>query len=117
MLYEVITLYGSYDFGDNRLTAGRSIRFWGALEAHNIVDGFNTVDLRNSPFDRDKIGAWNAALTHYTDTGSAALIVKFDEADQPMAVEPYARITSYNVCYTKLLRHRRRLCNGRRGPV
>jgi len=83
-------LYGSYDFGDNRLTAGRSIRFWGALEAHNIVDGFNAVDLRNSPFDRDKIGAWNAALTHYTDTGSAALIVKFDEADQPMAVEPYA---------------------------
>jgi len=82
-------LYGSYDFAELQIAAGRSIRFWGALEARNIVDGFNPVDLRNSYFDRDKIGVWNAALTHYTDSGSLSLIVTFAEEDQKMAKAPY----------------------------
>ncbi|WP_345985799.1 hypothetical protein WCX49_01410 [Sulfurimonas sp. HSL-1656] len=82
--------YGTLDLGDNQLMAGRSLRFWGALEVRNIVDGFNPVDLRNGLFEEDKIGVWNAALTHYTDTGSLSLIVKFAEEEQKMAKAPYA---------------------------
>lgn len=82
-------LYGAYDFEEDQLMAGRSIRFWGALEVRNIVDGFNPSDLRGTPFETDKMGVWNAAWTHYTETGSFALIVKTDEEDQKMAKPPY----------------------------
>jgi hypothetical protein len=82
-------LYGSYDFDEDRLSAGRSIRFWGALEVRNIVDGFNPVDFRSGLFEEDKMGVWNAAWTHYTDTGSLALIVKMHEEDRKMAQPPY----------------------------
>ncbi len=82
-------LYASYDFDEDQLMAGRNIRFWGALEVRNIVDGFNPVDVRSGPFENDKMGAWNAAWTHYTDTGSLSLIAKFYEEDQKMAKPPY----------------------------
>jgi len=82
-------LYGSYAFGDEQIMIGRNIRFWGALEARNIVDGFNPTDFRSGLFENDKMGVWNAAWTHYTETGSFSLIVKTDEQDQPMGKPPY----------------------------
>ncbi len=81
--------YGSYDMDDSQFMAGKSIRFWGALEVENIVDGFNPDDFRSDLFDMDKLGVYNAAYTHYTDTGEIALILKSGEPDQKMAAYPY----------------------------
>jgi len=82
-------LYAKYDFENDQIMAGKNIRFWGALEVDNIVDSFNPDDLRSDLFDVDKLGAWNIAYTHYTDTGEFALIIKVDEQDQAIAAYPY----------------------------
>lgn len=81
--------YGKYDFENDMVMAGRNIHFWGALEVRNIVDGFNPQDLRNDPFETDKLGVWNIQYSHYTESGEFSLIVKFEEADQKMADFPY----------------------------
>ncbi len=83
-------LYGLYEFDEDSLFAGRNIRFWGALEVRNITDGFNTQDLRNDLFNPDKMGAWNLAYSHYTDSGEFSIIIKLDEENQKMAALPYA---------------------------
>lgn len=83
-------LYGQYDFDEDTIFAGRNIRFWGALEARNIVDGFNSQDFRNDLFNPDKMGAWNVAYSHYGDSGEFSVIVKLYEEDQKMAAAPYA---------------------------
>ena len=83
-------LYGKYNFENDMVMAGRNIRFWGALEVRNIVDGFNPQDLRSDPFETDKMGVWNAQYSHYTESGEFSVIVKFKEEDQKMADFPYA---------------------------
>ncbi|MEA1920746.1 MAG: hypothetical protein U9N52_12965 [Campylobacterota bacterium] len=82
-------LYGLIEFDEDALFGGRNIRFWGALEARNIVDGFNTQDLRNDLFNPDKMGAWNLAYSHYTDSGEFSLIIKLYEEEQKLAGQPY----------------------------
>lgn len=87
--FRVDEAYAVYMFDEDEIMAGRSVRFWGALEVINIIDGFNPLDLRNGIFETDKIGVWNAAWTHLTETGEVQLIVKFYEEDQPMGSDPY----------------------------
>ncbi len=82
-------LYMQYEVEEDSILAGKNIRFWGALEARNIVDAFNTTDLRTDLFNADKIGAYNVAYTHYTDSGELSIIVKLHEENQPMAAYPY----------------------------
>jgi hypothetical protein len=82
-------LYTTYDFEDSQIMLGKSVRFWGALEAENITDVFNPDDLRSDPFDTRKLGVWNTAYTYYTDSGELALIAKFYEQDRRMANDPY----------------------------
>lgn len=82
-------LYAKYDFEDAQVSVGKNIRFWGALEANNIVDGFNPKDLRTDLFNSDKLGVWNISYAHYTNTGELSLIVKVNEQDQKMAAYPY----------------------------
>ncbi len=81
--------YAQYEGEAYQLMAGKSIRFWGALEVENIVNGFNPDDLRTDLFDADKLGVWNLSYTHYTDNGELAAIIKLEEQDQPMATHPY----------------------------
>ncbi len=81
--------YGSYDFENDQIMFGKNIRFWGALEVRNITDGFNNQDLRSDPFKTDKLGAWNAAYTHYTETGEISVIVKLYEEDRKLSAFPY----------------------------
>ena len=81
--------YAKYDFETQQVAFGRNIRFWGALEVDNIVDGFNPDDFRSDLFDPDKLGVLNASYTYYTDSGEIALIAKFNEPDQKMAAYPY----------------------------
>jgi hypothetical protein len=83
-------LYGLYEFDDDAILAGRNIRFWGALEARNIVDGFNPKDLRNDIFNPDKMGAYNISYSHFTDNGEFSIILKLSEEDQKMASIAYA---------------------------
>ncbi len=82
-------LYLKYDFENDMLQAGKSIKFWGSLEVRNIVDGFNPRDLRQDMFNADKFGVYNISYSHYTQSGELSLIVKLDEVDQPMAAQPY----------------------------
>ncbi|MEA3374429.1 MAG: hypothetical protein U9Q62_12160 [Campylobacterota bacterium] len=82
-------LYATYSFEDDAVMAGKGVRFWGALEVDNIVDGFNPDDLRSDLMEPDKLGVWHAAFTHYTDSGEVELLVKLREEDQPMAAYPY----------------------------
>ncbi len=82
-------LYGKYNLENDMVTLGRNVRFWGALEVRNIVDGFNPEDLRNDPFETDKMGVMNAQYSHYTESGEFSVIVKFEERDQKMADFPY----------------------------
>jgi len=82
-------LYGTYDFENDQIMFGKNIRFWGALEVRNITDTFNNQDLRSDPFETDKLGAWNATYTHYTETGELSAIVKFYEEDRKLSAFPY----------------------------
>lgn len=82
-------LYLKYDFENDMLSAGKSIKMWGALEVRNIVDGFNPQDFRTDLFDSQKLGVYNLTYSHYTDSGEVSAIIKFDEPDQSMAAYPY----------------------------
>ncbi|MCF6330894.1 MAG: hypothetical protein L3I99_05035 [Sulfurimonas sp.] len=78
-------LYYKYNFDDSDILIGRNIRFWGALEFHNLVDIFNTKDFLDNPFDYDsKLGTWNVSATHYLENSEISLIVKLKEENQPM---------------------------------
>lgn len=79
-----------YNLENDMIFVGKNIRFWGALEANNIVDGFNPIDFRSDLLDNQKLGAWNVSWTHYNENGEIALIAKFYEQDQAMAGFPYA---------------------------
>jgi len=82
-------LYTKYEFENSQIMLGKSVRFWGALEANNITDVFNPDDLRSDPFDTRKLGVWNTAYTYYTDSGELALIAKLYEQDRRMPNDPY----------------------------
>lgn len=82
-------LYGKYNFGDDQILAGKSIRYWGALEAKNITDNFNSDDLRSDPFKSDKLGSWNVSYSHFTQSGEISLIVKLQEEDRKISNFPY----------------------------
>jgi len=82
-------LYGTYDFEDDQIMIGKNIRFWGALEVRNITNSFNSDELRDDPFESDKLGSWNATFTHYTENGEFSAIVKFYEQSRTMSAFPY----------------------------
>lgn len=82
--------YLKYEGEVSQILAGKSIRFWGALEVDNITDVFNLDDYRDDIFDADKLGAWNLSYTYYTDNGEIAIIAKVDEQDRKMPSYPYA---------------------------
>ena len=43
-------LYVKYDREDDSFELGKSVKFWGALELRNIVDGFNPNEFRDDMF-------------------------------------------------------------------
>lgn len=82
-------LYLKYDYEDDSISAGKSVKFWGALELRNIVNVFNPSDFRSDMFDADYLGVYNASYSHYTEDGEFLLSVKLHEQNQKMASEPY----------------------------
>jgi hypothetical protein len=82
-------LHLKYDFMDDSIEAGKSIKFWGALEFRNIVDAFNPDDFRVDMFNSSKLGVWNIAYSHFTDNAEISLIVKLEEQEQKMPAYPY----------------------------
>ena len=82
-------LYYQKDFSNDKILLGKSIRFWGALEAKNIADVFNQQDLRSKPFKTDKKGAYNIEYTHYYDDSEISFITKIHEENNEMATSSY----------------------------
>jgi len=82
-------LYAQYDFEDSQILFGKNVRFWGALEVHNLTDGFNIRDFRSDPTKNDKVGSWNGSYTMFTETGELSVIVKFNEENRKMPAFPY----------------------------
>ncbi len=94
-------LYMKYDFDNDMLSVGKSLKFWGALEVRNIVDVFNPLDLRTDLFEMQKIGVYNFTYSHYTDSGEITVITKFKEQNQEMSSSTYVynffpEFVSYN---------------------
>ncbi|RLA75770.1 MAG: hypothetical protein DRG78_20380 [Epsilonproteobacteria bacterium] len=81
--------YLKYDRDNDAFEIGKSIKFWGALELRNIVDGFNPNELRDDLFITNKLGVWNSSYTYFTDNGEFSVILKLFEQDQKMAESPY----------------------------
>ena len=86
--FRVNEAYVKYDFEDSQIMFGKNIRFWGALEVHNLTDGFNINELRSDSAEKDKIGSWNSAYTYYTNSGEVAIIAKFHEQNREIAAYP-----------------------------
>jgi len=82
-------LYVQTDLENDLIMFGKNVRFWGALEVRNITDSFNPDELRSDPFYKDKLGVWNATLSHYTDNGEFSAIFKFNEQSRKMSGYPY----------------------------
>lgn len=82
-------LFLRFDFEDEALQIGKSIKYWGALELRNIVDAFNPNEQRDDMFETNKLGVWNTSYTYYTENGEFSCIVKVAEPDQKMAAYPY----------------------------
>lgn len=82
-------LYLKYDFEDDSIQVGKSIKYWGALELKSITDVFNPIDFRADMFNPQKLGAWNASYSHFTDDGELSCIVKFYEPNQEFAGNSY----------------------------
>jgi hypothetical protein len=82
-------LNATYDWNEQSLTAGKSIKFWGALEAENIVDTFNIQDKRNDPFVTDKTGAWNIQYSNFTEDGEFSVIAKVYEQKNELSSSSY----------------------------
>ena len=81
--------YLNYDFENDSIQAGKSIKMWGALEVRNIVDVFNPIDFRTDMFEPQKLGVYNASYSHFTESGEISVILKLDEQDQEMSAYPY----------------------------
>jgi len=81
--------YVEYEFEEDKILLGKNIRFWGALEAQNIVDVFNIQDFRNDPFTTDKIGAYNFEYAHYFEESEFSVITKLYEQNSDMATSSY----------------------------
>ena len=88
--------YVQYEFEEDKILVGKNIRFWGALEANNIVDTFNIQDGRNDPFTTDKIGAYNFEYAHYFQESEIAIITKFYEQKNEMSSSSYIYSTLQN---------------------
>ncbi len=86
-------LYLKYDFENDMISVGKSIKFWGALEVKNIVNVFNQKDFRTDLLRSDEMGAYNFTYSHYTENGEISAILKLNEPNQPMATFKYAYYT------------------------
>ena len=82
-------LYAQYELENGQVLAGKSLRFWGALEVRNIADVFNPYDLRGDPFYKNKLGVVNAEYTTYTENGELSFIVQLYEQAREMSAYPY----------------------------
>ncbi len=82
-------VYVIYEFEDDQVLLGKKIRFWGALEANNIVDTFNIQDGKNDPTRTDKIGAYNFEYSHYFEDNEFSIITKLYEQKNKISSAPY----------------------------
>jgi len=82
-------LYTQYEGEDYKILLGKNILFWGALEAHNIVDTYNIKETRNDSLNTEKIGAYNLSYSHFFEDSELSFIVKVHEQKNKMANSSY----------------------------
>ena len=89
-------IYYRFYLENSDIQVGKSVLFWGSLEAYNITDVFNVKNLLYgpySPYDKEKkLGSWNTSLRYNFESGDQAVfIVKLSEENQALQDEqsPY----------------------------
>ena len=99
MLYEVIT-YATDELTNDSKQEGKTLR---NKSLKDLVAGITGGDMKKfaSWADPKSTGKNNEVLSYYADHKSATLVKNVGK-DGKLDLKP--RITSYNVCYTKLLR-------------
>jgi hypothetical protein len=85
--------YLQYDFveQDLRVTAGREVLFWGALEVYNPVNIINRQVLTRDPFEVFKKGSYLISCSKYLESSEIQLLTTLYEQDQefPGKESPY----------------------------
>lgn len=85
-------LYVSKEYDAYSFTFGKTIKFWGALEGHNIADIYNQKNSLLDPFSQsEKLGSLGVSLWRYFDSSSIELTVKLyeEDSDYPSSHTPY----------------------------
>jgi len=78
-----------YEFENDEVAIGRTVKFWGALEAYNPADIFNVIDYRNSPTKESKIGTYATSYTHFFENSELSVIATSFLNNQPFAATSY----------------------------
>ncbi len=82
----------TFSSGDYDFSVGKSIKFWGSLELHNLTDVFNQKDILDDITDEDKkLGSWNISASKYIDDDELSLIVKLKEEYQDYSKKGYTK--------------------------
>ncbi len=76
-------LYMSYFLENSEMTVGKKVKFFGNLEAFNVVDIYNPKDMLYSPFEKEeKIGSIAASYAHYVGDGKLEVSIKAREEER-----------------------------------
>lgn len=69
--------YLKYEGEDFEVKAGRDIKFWGALEIHNLTDIYNLKNTQYDTFDKDKkLGTKGVTLTKYFENEDEISLIR-----------------------------------------
>ena len=74
-------LYIKYESDNYDLKVGKDIKYWGALELHNITDIYNKKNTKNNEFDKNKkLGRIGISYNYYMENeDSISLIIAKDK--------------------------------------
>ena len=91
--------YLQHDFIEQevRITAGREVIFWGALEVYNPVDVINLQVISRDPFEVFKLGSYLISVSKYFESSELELLATLYEQDQefPGRESPYFIFPSF----------------------
>ncbi len=72
--------YIKYEGEDYEIKVGKSIKFWGALELHNLTDIYNEKNILNDPYDKDKkLGETSISYTKYFENEDEVSLIIGDD--------------------------------------
>ena len=73
-------VYIKAEFDDIELKAGKYIKFWGALELHNLTDIYNKKNTQRDPYDKDKkLGEESLTVSKYLENEDEISVIVGEE--------------------------------------